>query len=85
MSLASAVISTDGAAVFLLPKSCTIALGTASGMPFWKLRFRLESKFGSQSKNSDSVPVIFTPRRSSADLNVRADLGEMESSKGRYE
>lgn len=49
-SLASAVISTDGAAVFLLPKSCTIALGTASGMPFWKLRFRLESKFGSQSK-----------------------------------
>lgn len=74
------MISTDGAAVFLLPKSCTIALGTASGMPFWKLRFRLESKFGSQSKNSDSVPVILTP---SADLNVRADFGEMESSKGR--
>ena len=41
------------------------------------------SNFGSQLINSDSVPVSLTTRRSSADLSAKADLGEMESSKGR--
>lgn len=40
------VVFTDYAAGFLLTGIGTSALGTASGIPFWKLRFRLKRASG---------------------------------------